>query len=96
MSPNYADRMANSVDPDQQSNLGLHCLLYTTYVFAQACLSKNFESLRVSELPHDKTNRKSVRTAKPQISLGICPVWSESLLCAQWVAKDPSFLHADS
>ena len=26
----------------------------------------------------------------------IHPVWSESLLCAQWVAKDPSFLHADS
>ena len=23
-------------------------------------------------------------------------VWSESSLCAQWVAKDPSFLHADS
>ena len=31
-----------------------------------------------------------------QISLGIRPVWSESSLCAQWVAKDPSFLHADS
>ena len=29
-------------------------------------------------------------------SLGIRPVWSESLLCTQWVAKDPSFLHADS
>ena len=26
----------------------------------------------------------------------ICPVWSESSLCAQWVAKDPSFLHAVS
>ena len=27
MSPNDADRMANSVDPDQeQSDLGLHCL----------------------------------------------------------------------
>ena len=26
----------------------------------------------------------------------IRPVWSESLLCAQCVAKDPSFLHADS
>ena len=26
----------------------------------------------------------------------IRPVWSESSLCAQWVAKDPSFLHADS
>ena len=38
----------------------------------------------------------SVRPAKTQISLGIRPVWSESLLCAQWVAKDPIFLHADS
>ena len=37
-----------------------------------------------------------VRPAKTQISLGIRPVWSESSLCAQWVAKDPSFLHADS
>ena len=38
----------------------------------------------------------SVRPAKTQISLGIRPVWSESPLCAQWVAKNPSFLHADS
>ena len=38
----------------------------------------------------------SVRPAKTQISLGIRPVWSESWLCTQWVAKDPSFLHADS
>ena len=38
----------------------------------------------------------SVRPAKTQISLGIRPVWSESSLCAQWVAKDPSFLHVDS
>ena len=47
------------------------------------------------------------RPAKTQISLGICPVWSESLLsicpvwsesllCTQWVAKDPRFLHVDS
>ena len=38
----------------------------------------------------------AVRPAKTQISLGIRPVWSESSLCAQWVAKDPSFLRADS
>ena len=38
----------------------------------------------------------SVRLAKTQISLGIRPVWSESLLCAQWVAKGPRFLHVDS
>ena len=42
------------------------------------------------------TNKMSVRPAKTQIILGIRPVWSESSLCAQWVAKDPSFLLADS
>ena len=48
------------------------------------------------EPPRDKTNKMTVRPAKTQISLGIRPAWSESSLCAQWVAKDPSFLHADS
>ena len=33
---------------------------------------------------------------KTQISLGIRPVWSESLLCAQWVAKGSVLLQADS
>ena len=45
---------------------------------------------------HDKTNTMSVRPAKTRVSLGIRPVWSESSLCTQWVAKDPRFLHADS
>ena len=45
---------------------------------------------------HDKTNKMSVHRAKTQISLGFLPVWSESSLCAQWEAKNPSFLHADS
>ena len=44
----------------------------------------------------DKTNKMAVCPAKTQISLGIRPVWTESSLCTQWVAKDPSFLHADS
>ena len=43
-----------------------------------------------------KTNKMSVRPAKTQISLGIRPVCSESSLFAQWVDKDPSFLHVDS
>ena len=30
-----------------------------------------------------------LRSAKTQISLSIRPVWSESSLCAQWVAKGP-------
>ena len=46
--------------------------------------------------PHDKTNKITVRPAKTQTSLGILPVWSESSQCAQWVAKDPGFLHANS
>ena len=50
----------------------------------------------VYEPHHDKTNNMTVRPAKTQISLGIRPVWSESSLCARWVAKDPSFLHTDS
>ena len=36
-----------------------------------------------------------MQTEKTQISLGIRRVLSESLLCPQWAAKDPSFLHAD-
>ena len=43
-----------------------------------------------------KLTKWHVRPAKIQIILGIHPVWSESLLCTQWVAKDPSFLHVVS
>ena len=35
-------------------------------------------------------------TQRRQISLGIRPVWSGSLMFTQWVTKDPSFLHEDS
>ena len=40
--------------------------------------------------------RPAKTPGKTQISLAIRPVWSESSLCALWVAKDLSFLHADS
>ena len=52
---------------------------------------KQMEHTEPFEPRHDKTNKVTVRPAKTQISLGIRPVWSESSLCAQWVAKDPSF-----
>ena len=38
-----------------------------------------------SQITNESHHDKSVR-----------PVWSESSLCAQWVAKGPRFLHADS
>ena len=50
----------------------------------------------IIEPRHDKTNKMSVRPAKTQISLGIRPVWSESSLCAHWVAKGLMLFHADS
>ena len=46
-------------------------------------------------MSHDVTNKVTVCPVKTQISLGILPVWSESSLCAEWVANDPSFLHVD-
>ena len=43
-----------------------------------------------------KPTKWLVHLAKTLISLCICAVWSESSLCAQWVATDPRFLHGDS
>ena len=43
-----------------------------------------------------KPTKWHVCPTKTQISLGILPAWPESSLCAQWVAKDSSYLHADS
>ena len=42
-----------------------------------------------------KPTKWHVCPAKTQISLGIHSVWSESSLCAQWVAKEQMFLDAD-
>ena len=58
-------------------------------------LKSPWENRLKDKLSHNM-NKMSVRPAKTQISLGIHPVWSESSLCTQWVAKDPMFLHADS
>ena len=72
------------------------CIHFASYL----CLNSDsiaFAFTQANEPRHDKTNKMSVRPAKTQISLGsVRPVWSESSLCTQWVAKDPNFLHADS
>ena len=60
--------------------------IMTANKFQWQC-SKNSKN----EPPHDKTNKMTLSPVKTQISLGICPVWSESSLCAQWVAKDQAF-----
>ena len=55
------------------------------------CSSKLHMSQRMT-----KPTKWHVRPTKTQISLCIRPVWSESSMYTQYVAKDPSFLHADS
>ena len=43
-----------------------------------------------------KPTKLHVCPAKTHISLGICLVWSDPLLCAQWVAKNPRRLQVGS
>ena len=71
--------------------------LHRLDIISFAIISKRIYSLNVymSRLM-TKTNKMTVRQAKTQISLGIRPVWSESSLCPQWVAKNLNFLHVDS
>ena len=79
-----------------ESSLGAQPYCWFCHVVAHLSFYRQINSPKTIEPRHDKTNKMTVRPAKNQISLGIRPVWSESSLCAQWVAKDPSFLHADS
>ena len=92
----------NNKDPDQTVQmLGLNCFVFCIlqtrffHDMSHIC-SQNSCWITSNELPRDKTSKVSVHPAKTQISLGIGPAWSESWLCAQWVAKDPCFLHPDS
>ena len=92
---------AHSKDSDQtgrtpgwpESSLGSHHFVgfvVRWLIYIRFIIATDLEN----EQRHDKTNKMSVRPAK--ISLGIRTVWSESSLCAQWVAKGIRFLHADS
>ena len=56
------------------------CGIYITYM--RQCMTK--------------TSKWHVRPAKTQRSAWASAQPDQSLLCAQWVAKYPSFLHADS
>ena len=89
--PKFSDRQvwANSVNPGQIAPRG-----GWSWVWSGSTLFAIPSAL--FEPRHDKTNKMSVRQAKTQISLGIRTVWSESSLCAKWVAEGPRFLHVDS
>ena len=71
------------------------CQLAEDYIFHRSVNLRNI-FITINEPRHDKTNKVTVRPAKTQISLGIPSEDSDQASFAQWVAKDPSFLHADS
>ena len=74
-------------------------LVQITRCLTNSCINTSLHSVwscwQMSRLM-TKPTKWFVHPAKTQISLGICPVCSESLLCALCVAKDPTFHHADS
>ena len=76
----------------------LLCVCVCVHNDMQFCVYRYILLLEKLKLSQSKTKptKWPMHPAKTQISLGIRPVWSESSLCAQWVAKDPSFLHEDS
>ena len=68
MRPKDADGLVNCADSDQTApvpDLGLHCSL-------MPICPCNTGVRETDQLPHDKTNKMTVRPAKTQISLGIC------------------------
>ena len=96
--PKVADRMAKTVQT-LQIRLLLQTALFGAVwsgstLFAQTYLSKHLISSSWSVNWQNQQN--DCGSAKTQISLAIHPVWSESSLCAQLIAKDSTFLHTDS
>ena len=49
-----------------------------------------------NESPHDNTNKSGMSAQQRHRSACSSAKSDQSSLCTQWVAKDPSFLHADS
>ena len=64
---------------DEQKNIFIRIF---TYLHDTNSTRKYLDLINKFEPPHDKTNNVAVRPVKTRISLGICPVWSESLLSA--------------
>ena len=61
-------------------NLFIMYLYLCPFLLAFVVVAVFVYELTRYEAPHDKTNKMTVHPAKTQISLGICPVWSESPL----------------
>ena len=72
MSPNEAEGMANSVDPDQTAPLG--AVWSGSALFAQTCLSKNLGKLRYRNVPKFSDRQVWANSADPD------QIWSRYTL----------------
>ena len=75
MHPKDADGMANSVDPDLSS-------LIWVYTICPDLPVRKIRNIHNMSCLMTKPTKWHVPPSKTQISLGICPVWSESSLSA--------------
>ena len=64
----------------------------------QLCVILSYHIRKIYRLSHLMTKAAHWRVCpmKIKITLGICPVWSKSLLCPLWVDSEPNFPHVDS
>ena len=76
------------------SFLILNCFNAKLYLIRFEVSSALF--LLITKNMSGRTTNLTKCPANIQINLGIWPVWSESLMCALWVARDSSLLLADS
>ena len=74
-------------------NTQTDCCIYMIATFSFYS-GKNLEPEHLSHIM-TKPTKWHVHQGKTQVSLGICPVWSASSLCAQWVAKDPRTAYSE-
>ena len=79
---------------NQRTSLIMNVLPYAIYLWNNSIWATTWQNHQNDCAPSEDSDQPVHPPSL--ISLGIHPVWSESSLCAQWVAKDPRFLHADS
>ena len=58
--------------------------------------STNIDNCKIKELQRDKTKQNDMCAQRRLGSACASAQSDQSSLCAHWVAKDPTFLHADS
>ena len=68
------------------------CVVYIVWFFL---IAESIPGFLLNEPAHDKTNKMACAPSEDRTAWASTQS-DQSLLCTQWVAQDPSFLHVDS